>query len=400
MKKFTLLLLALALLFSLTACGGATAVQETTETVTETTELVTEGTEPESAADAFLREQILPLFGTVQTELNIPYCSFLYVPETEDYTIGGTYYEVGRGLIALLATEEEDYDCNGVEDLMVIGLSSYGAEPAIVEACQIPSGMNELYIDLLVYYFDEFGDCIRSEDTGFQIGTNGQETIALCSAGNRVLYLESFDESSNYDFNARIYNAVTNQVTGHSDEVSVYNLSGEEGITSDYTAYRKSYYDQAAQYVYDTDYIVRGEIANEQKIYDMVEKIGNWIRSDMGVLLYCAQNSPSLTDESRGYWIDPMTGVAAWEPDMARTEQEVCEKINKSLQTRYGADCIKISPVGITECWEHRWENTFVPDYSNDDLLCLVSVEATEAQPQENGLIGGTMTIRIEKTTK
>lgn len=375
-----------------------TTESEASEPETENTEH--EVTEPNSTADVFLREQIEPLFGPVQNELSIPYCSFLYVPETEDYTAGGTYYGVDSGPIALLATEKKDYDHNGVEDLLVIALSAYDADPAIVKACEIPSGMNDLYIDLLVYYFDETDNCIRSDITRFQLGANGQETVALCNADNRVLYLESFDESSSYDLDTGIYYAVTNNITGHSDEVSVYDLSSADGITSDYAAYRKIYFDSAAQNVYDTDYIAHGEIDNEQKVYDIVEGVTNWTRRDMGVLLYCAKYSPDLTDESSGFWIDKMTGVAAWEPDMVRTEQEVCEKISKSLQTRYGADCIAINSVGMTESWERRWENTFVPDDHNDDLLCLVSMESSVSQLREDGLWGGTMVLQIKKTTR
>lgn len=356
--------------------------------------------EPESAADVFLREQILPQFGAVRNSLTLPYLSYLYIPEDNSYSAGGTYYEIDRGPIALLATEKKDYDHNGVDDLLVISLSAHAPDLEIVNACWIPSGMNDLYLDLRVYYFDTNGRCMRDGGAGFQLSANGKETAAFCAANNRLLYLESYDESAGYDFDVPAYYAVTDELTGHSDEVTAYDLSGKDKVKSDYAAYRKSHFGWKTQKAFDVDYIVRGEIDHENEVYCWANALVSWTRSDMGVLLYCAQNSPNLTDESNGIYIDNDIGVAGFDKDMSRTEEDICARITKSLNALSGANPIRIAPVGVEESWETRWKNTFAPDITSDALLCMVSMEATEAQPQENGLIGGTMTLQIEKTTK
>lgn len=288
-----------------------------------------------SPVEEFLENWILPQHELLEDrkEITIPYKVLKY----------DTFIEMEPGPIALLATEVADVDGNGYEDVTAISL--WATEPHIPNGeVQIEDGLCELETRIEVDFFDENGHTYAA--FGFIENTCAKESVTFVRDGSNLIRIVGSDGANDYSKDS--WMPISNVLSGHLDELTLFDLNNEEKSKFDYSASRYIHFDDKK---WSTDGVQ----------YNTNREVGTLFDSH-----------------------STLSG-------MYYSELAACQQIVSTLRDVYGVADWDIQPFN----WETRWENDFLPDAALNQQLCTFSIRCTPSEQASSGIM--TITVENEK---
>lgn len=329
----------------------------------EETEKAEGNTLPTDASPArrYLEQTILPRYVGQPEELTLTYQQ-LYDEET-----GGSmcFHQAEKEHIAYLDSHIEDYNQDGIEDLLVVSLNLRRDEPHLRYLKGHPD-MGLLSCDIDIYCFNEEGAVKNQSSNHMGIYAYKQETISISTVNGKVIWADARDDDSMSSTQERDFNDL------HEDQIQMMywgeNAQGYQAMLAS-NLYRKIRYlslQEAEAVIYERQDSI-GQ-AREEFFFSGADGI-TYTKPDG-----TKYDPPLIHRETRG---------------QVETEEEACALFNAKMQEVTGVEAFSLSPYS----WDTRWENNFLPGEDSDLPQIILEVQSTNTF--DHGETGQT-TIRIK----
>lgn len=312
-----------------------------------------------SPADKYLRDEILPQYAGQEDILTIPVRGYFNTKSEMSFR---TFYEIERGPVALLSYVKDDYDDDGKEELLTVSIEAVAPQGGIAEETPLSENMNSLEMRFTLFKFDAKGNVSEHSDY-IPISAVINETTILSKKDNQFLVSSAYDRADLIASDEKRYYPITegNPHCDHIDSISSFIVNENMEIVEDFGISRNVWYDIGKGQWTSCSYYAPLEIEDRE--------------SD----LYYRYASPT-------------TFFPQGEKAMYDSEKEACEKINELLP-QLGIEDLKIEPFS----WDTRWENTFLPDSMNENILCAISIKGSPCEKVAEYETAGEMTLTVEK---